>query len=130
MKERGNQREREGEGERERERERARGRGRERERARARERERERERERGGERKGQEESGNTWRPELLARPQPKTLIDSRFQYLAYLLATIWYLCCIYFCLIIGINFNKEVADAWILGFCISVFQVPLLGFRV
>lgn len=55
--------------------------------------------------------------------KPKTLIDSRFQYLAYLLATIWYLLCIYFCLIIGISFNREVADAWILGFCISVFQV-------
>ena len=57
--------------------------------------------------------------------KPKTLIDSRFQYLAYLLATVWYLLCIYFCLIIGISFNKEVADAWILGFCISVFQVGL-----
>ena len=56
------------------------------------------------------------------RPAAKVLINHHFQYMAYILATIWYMVCIYFCLLIGISFTKDVADAWILGFVISIVQ--------
>eukprot|EP00960_Hanusia_phi_P032103 749684-Hanusia_phi.AAC.1 len=47
----------------------------------------------------------------------------RFQYLAYALAFVWYMLCIYFSLLLGVTFTKSIADAWLLGFAISIFQV-------
>jgi len=46
----------------------------------------------------------------------------RFQYLAYALAFVWYMLCIYFSLLLGVTFTKSIADAWLLGFAISIFQ--------
>ena len=54
--------------------------------------------------------------------KPEVHIDHRFQYMAYLLSTIWILVCIYFCLLMGVAFTKDVADAWILGFLIAIIQ--------
>ena len=50
------------------------------------------------------------------------LIDHRFQYLAYLMATIWYLTACYFAILYGVAFSTEIEQAWLIAFFVSVLQ--------
>jgi hypothetical protein len=52
----------------------------------------------------------------------KKLIDHRFQYMAYFLATMFYGICFYFCLLLGVTFSKEIERAWLMAFFMAIFQ--------
>jgi len=52
----------------------------------------------------------------------KKLIDHRFQYMAYGLATMFYGICFYFCLLLGVTFSKEIERAWLMAFFLAIFQ--------
>lgn len=52
----------------------------------------------------------------------KKLIDHRFQYMAYFLATMFYSVCFYFCLLLGVTFSKEIERAWLMAFFLAILQ--------
>ena len=52
----------------------------------------------------------------------KKLIDYRFQYMAYFLATMWYGICFYFCLILGVTFSREIERAWLMALFLAIVQ--------
>jgi hypothetical protein len=52
----------------------------------------------------------------------KKLIDHRFQYMAYGLATMFYGVCFYFCLLLGVTFSKEIERAWLMAFFLAILQ--------
>lgn len=52
----------------------------------------------------------------------KKLIDYRFQYMAYFLATMWYGICFYFCLLLGVTFSKEIERAWLMALFLAIVQ--------
>jgi hypothetical protein len=52
----------------------------------------------------------------------KKLIDYRFQYMAYFMATMFYGICFYFCLLLGVTFSSEIERAWLMAFFLAIFQ--------
>ena len=52
----------------------------------------------------------------------KKLIDYRFQYVAYFLATLWYGVAFYFCLLLGLTFTGEIERAWLMALFLSIFM--------
>jgi hypothetical protein len=52
----------------------------------------------------------------------KKLIDYRFQYMAYFMATMFYGICFYFCLLLGVTFSSEIERAWLTAFFLAIFQ--------
>ena len=62
------------------------------------------------------------RPVDEKREKRKQLIDHRIQGLAYLLATIFYGVCFYFCLLLGVTFSNEIERAWLTALGLAILQ--------
>ena len=62
------------------------------------------------------------KPEDEKKEKRKKLIDYRFQYMAYFLATMFYGVCFYFCLLLGVTFTKEIERAWLMAFFLAIVQ--------
>jgi len=58
----------------------------------------------------------------LTTTRTKRLIDYRFQYLAYLMAFMWYMIAAYFAILYGLKFSTAIEQAWLIAFFVSVLQ--------
>lgn len=63
------------------------------------------------------------KPKSEAKKEAKKVrINWRFQYAAYALAFVWYMLCCYFCILYGVSFSREIEQAWLIAFFISILQ--------